>query len=217
MQGSFLPVFCGLWRGSFAREYRLNTTLIFLKSLICFIHLFVSFTLMQIAERKLGIYSEKNILQFYTCLLTNLLYSCIMIFKDIFYTCVIGRKAMKLSDNDFEIMNIIWDEGEVTALEISHRLAEKKGWKKPTVYTLIDRLIKKGAVERSEPDYVCRALINKDDVRTSETAGLLERLYNGSAKLLVSGFIKEKQLSSEELEELRKLINDSIDENDRGE
>ena len=46
---------------------------------------------------------------------------------------------------------------------------------------------------------MCRALINKDDVRTSETAGLLERLYNGSAKLLVSGFIKEKQLSSEEL------------------
>lgn len=140
-----------------------------------------------------------------------------MIFEGTFYTCVIGRKAMKLSDNDFEIMNIIWDEGEVTALEISHRLAEKKGWKKPTVYTLIDRLIKKGAVERSEPDYVCRALINKDNVRTSETAGLLERLYNGSAKLLVSGFIKEKQLSSEELEELRKLINDSIGENDRGE
>lgn len=139
-----------------------------------------------------------------------------MIFEGTFYTCVIGRKAMKLSDNDFEIMNIIWDEGEVTALEISHRLAEKKGWKKPTVYTLIDRLIKKGAVERSEPGYVCRALINKDNVRTSETAGLLERLYNGSAKLLVSGFIKEKQLSSEELEELRKLINDSIDENDRG-
>lgn len=124
---------------------------------------------------------------------------------------------MKLSDNDFEIMNIIWDKGEVTALEIASRLSEKKGWKKPTVYTLIDRLIKKGAIERSEPDYVCKALINKEDVRTSETSGLLEKLYNGSAKLLVSGFIKEKQLSSQELEELRKLIDDSIGENDREE
>lgn len=124
---------------------------------------------------------------------------------------------MKLSDNDYEIMNIVWDEGEVTALEIASRLAEKKGWKKPTVYTLIDRLIKKGAIERSEPDYVCKALINKDEVRTNETAGLLEKLYNGSAKLLVSGFIKEKQLSADELEELRKLIDESIDETDRGE
>lgn len=148
---------------------------------------------------------DKSVIQLYNDIQRNILHLCNR------------EKTMKLSDNDFEIMNIIWDEGDVTALEISHRLAEKKGWKKPTVYTLIDRLIKKGAVERSEPDYVCRALINKDDVRTSETAGLLERLYNGSAKLLVSGFIKEKQLSSEELQELRKLINDSIDENDRGE
>lgn len=148
---------------------------------------------------------DKSVIQLYNDIQRNILHLCNR------------EKTMKLSDNDFEIMNIIWDEGDVTALEISHRLAEKKGWKKPTVYTLIDRLIKKGAVERSEPDYVCRALIEKDDVRTSETAGLLERLYNGSAKLLVSGFIKEKQLSSEELQELRKLINDSIDENDRGE
>lgn len=58
---------------------------------------------------------------------------------------------MKLSDNDFEIMNIIWDEGEVTALEISHRLAEKKGWKKPTVYTLIDRLIKRVLLSVANP------------------------------------------------------------------
>lgn len=41
---------------------------------------------------------------------------------------------MKLSDNDFEIMNIIWDEGEVTALEISHRLAEKMAGKNYRLY-----------------------------------------------------------------------------------
>lgn len=119
---------------------------------------------------------------------------------------------MKLSSNDYEIMNIIWDEGEVTALEISSRLGRKKGWKKPTVYTLIDRLVKKGAVERCDPDYVCKALINKEEVRKSETAGLLDRLYNGSAKLLISGFIKDKKLSPEELDELRRLIDRMNDE-----
>ncbi len=118
---------------------------------------------------------------------------------------------MKLSDNDFEIMNIIWENGKVTAIDIANKLADKKGWKKPTVYTLIDRLIKKGAIERSEPDYLCKALINKDDVRKTETAGLIEKLCNGSAKLLVSGLIKDKKLSSEELDELRELI-DSMSE-----
>lgn len=132
--------------------------------------------------------------------------------RGIFYTCIMEVTAMKLSDSDYEIMNIIWDEGEVTALEIAVRLAKKKGWKKPTVYTLIDRLIKKGAIERGEPDYVCRALIKKEDVRTRETAGLLEKLYNGSAKLLISGFIKDKRLSAEELDELRELIDKISDE-----
>ncbi len=119
---------------------------------------------------------------------------------------------MKLSDNDFEIMNIIWDNEEITAIEIANRLAEKKGWKKPTVYTLIDRLIKKGAIKRSEPDYLCKAVINKDDVRKTETAGLLEKLYNGSAKLLVSGFIKDNRLSKQELDELRELIDNMKEE-----
>ncbi len=120
---------------------------------------------------------------------------------------------MKLSENDIEIMNIIWENNSATAAYIAEQLCDKKGWKKPTVYTLIDRLIKKGAIEKSEPDYTCRPLISLEDVRKSETGGLLEKLYQGSAKLLVSGFIKEKRLSAEELEELRRLIDDSIDEN----
>lgn len=118
---------------------------------------------------------------------------------------------MKFSDNDFEIMNIIWDNGEITALEIANRLSDKKGWKKPTVYTLIDRLIKKGAIKRRDPDYLCKALVKRDDVRKTETAGLLEKLCNGSAKLLISGLIEDKKLSAEELRELRELI-DSMGE-----
>lgn len=113
---------------------------------------------------------------------------------------------MKLSENDYAIMNIIWDRGEVSAAEIAEILAAEKGWKKPTVYTLLDRLTKKGAILRAEPDYICTAAVEKEDVRTAETAGLLERLYNGSAKLLVSGFIREKKLTPEELAELRDLI-----------
>ena len=53
--------------------------------------------------------------------------------------------------------------------------------------------------------------MKKEDVRTDETEGLLSRLYNGSAKLLVSGFIKDKRLSEDELKELRELIDKMSD------
>ena len=61
---------------------------------------------------------DKSVIQLYNDIQRNILHLCNR------------EKTMKLSDNDFEIMNIIWDEGVVTALEISHRLAEKKGWEK---------------------------------------------------------------------------------------
>ena len=118
---------------------------------------------------------------------------------------------MKFSDNDFAVMNLIWEAGEIPAIEIAEHLAKEKGWKKPTVYTLLDRLIKKGAIKRTDPDYICTALVKKEDVRTDETEGLLSRLYNGSAKLLVSGFIKDKRLSEDELKELRELIDKMSD------
>lgn len=122
---------------------------------------------------------------------------------------------MKLSETEIYVMNIIWEREEVPAIEIAQKLAVEKGWKKPTVYTLIDRLIKKGAVKRTDPDYICSALIGKDEVRVKETEGLIAKLYNGSAKLLVSGFIKDKRLTDSELEELRQLIDEVKNERNR--
>ncbi len=123
------------------------------------------------------------------------------------------KDNMKLSESDYAIMNIIWDKQAVSASEIAEKLSVTKGWKKPTVYTLIDRLVKKGAVKRSENDYICTAVVEREDVRIKETQGLLEKLYNGSAKLLVSGFIKDKRLTEEELEELKNLIEEMSGDN----
>lgn len=65
---------------------------------------------------------DKSVIQLYNDIQRNIIHLCNR------------EKTMKLSDNDFEIMNIIWDEGEVTALEISHRLAEKMSGKNYRLY-----------------------------------------------------------------------------------
>lgn len=120
---------------------------------------------------------------------------------------------MKLTENDIAIMNIIWNSGNsAEAAVIAAELTESRGWRKATVYTLIERLIKKGAIERTEPHYICNALVLREDIRQKETNGLVDRLFGGSAKLLVSGFIKDKKLTDEELRELRELI-DEMSEN----
>ena len=56
-------------------------------------------------------------------------------------------------------MNVLWAQGDVSAKHISNVLKEEIGWNMNTTYTLIKRCIKKGAIERLEPNFICHALI----------------------------------------------------------
>ena len=66
---------------------------------------------------------------------------------------------IKLFDSELKIMNVLWTQGDVSAKHISNVLKEEIGWNMNTTYTLIKRCIKKGAIERLEPNFICHALI----------------------------------------------------------
>lgn len=115
---------------------------------------------------------------------------------------------VKLSDAEFIVLQILWREGELRATEIADIAREEKGWKKNTVYTLINRLIKKGAVRRSEPSFLCSPAVSKSEIRLKETDNFLQKMYGGSLNLFVKSFLAERNLSREEFEELKRLIED---------
>lgn len=58
---------------------------------------------------------------------------------------------MKLFDSEWKVMEVLWQENDRTAKEISLRLADSIGWNKNTTYTVIKKCIDKGAIERWEP------------------------------------------------------------------
>ena len=76
---------------------------------------------------------------------------------------------IKLFDSELKVMGVLWDEGDTTAKHISDVLKEEIGWNMNTTYTLIKRCIKKGAIERSEPNFMCHAIIPKEEVQEAET------------------------------------------------
>lgn len=111
-----------------------------------------------------------------------------------------------LFESELKVMKIIWKYGSITAKEISLIAKESIGWNKNTTYTVIKKLIGKHAIQRVEPNFLCKALITIEHVRVQETNKLIEKLYNGSAKLLLSSFLEKEELSKDELQELRSLI-----------
>ena len=77
-----------------------------------------------------------------------------------------------------------------------------------TTYTLIKRCIKKGAIERTEPNFICHALIPKEDVQEAETNELINKIYDGSADKLFSALLSRKKLSAEQIDKLKKIVGD---------
>ena len=113
---------------------------------------------------------------------------------------------VKLYDSELKIMGVLWREGDVTAKHISDVMKEETGWNMNTTYTLIKRCIKKGAVERSEPHFMCHALISKEEVQKAETEELVNKVYDGSVDKLFAALLGSRKLSARQIEKLKQIV-----------
>ena len=103
-------------------------------------------------------------------------------------------------------MELLWKNGEMTAKEIASSLSESIGWSKTTTYTVIKKCVEKGAVIRTDPGFLCKAAISKNEVQETEAFELIDRLFGGSPDLLVSALIGSGKISPEELKKLRETV-----------
>ncbi len=117
-----------------------------------------------------------------------------------------NRMEIKLFDSEIKVMNVLWREGDTTAKHISDVLKEETGWNMNTTYTLIKRCIKKGAIERYEPNFMCHAIVSKEAVQEAETNELIQKIYDGSANNLFAALLGKKQLSAEQIERLKQIV-----------
>lgn len=113
---------------------------------------------------------------------------------------------VKLFDSELKVMSVLWREGDATAKHISDVLKEETGWNMNTTYTLIKRCIKKGAIERSEPHFMCHALISQEEVQEAETEELINKIYDGSVDKLFAALLGRKKLSVEQIEKLKQIV-----------
>lgn len=119
------------------------------------------------------------------------------------------RCTVKLFDSELKVMEVLWEQGEKPAKDIVDVLAARIGWNKNTTYTVIKKCIEKGAIEREEPGFLCRALVSKEEVAQSETEQLIDKMFGGSSELFFSSFLKNQGISQEEAERLFKMIQEA--------
>ena len=99
-------------------------------------------------------------------------------------------EEIRLHEGELNIMELLWSNKQLAAKDIAKIVKEYIGWEKNTTYTVIKRLIEKGAISRENPGFICRPLITKCKVQEIETQVLLDKLFDGSLSRFFTDYLK---------------------------
>ncbi len=113
---------------------------------------------------------------------------------------------IRLHEGELNVMELLWSNQSLAAKDIAKIIKDYIGWEKNTTYTVIKRLIDKGAVKREDPGFVCKAVITKNEVQQIETRALIDKVFGGELIAFFTEFLAQQNLDAEEVRELRKIL-----------
>ncbi|HZV39412.1 MAG TPA: BlaI/MecI/CopY family transcriptional regulator [Pseudoxanthomonas sp.] len=121
---------------------------------------------------------------------------------------------MPISDAEAVVMEVLWQRHPQGADEVVSALSARSDWAEPTIKTLLNRLLNKGAIraERDGRRYLYSPVLTRESWVAQQSEGLLERLFGGRVAPLVAHFSERGKLSEADLAELKRLIGELDDE-----
>lgn len=123
-----------------------------------------------------------------------------------------NRKALPpLSEAQLEIMNFVWDQGEVTVGQVWNELTTRRDVSRNTIQTLIVRLRDKGWLREriDEGAHRYRATKKRAGTQKQIVIKLLDTVFAGSTEGLVMALLGSRQLTKAEADRIRQLIDDA--------
>lgn len=111
-------------------------------------------------------------------------------------------------------MEVFWSQGALPTEEVFAALESHGRWQESTVKTLLNRLLKKGALRARKDNrrYVYSPVLTREAWLANESHGFLDRMFGGRVAPLVSYFSQQKKLSKKDIEELKTIIRNLEDE-----
>ena len=116
-------------------------------------------------------------------------------------------EEIRLHEGELNVMELLWYNMQgLAAKDIAKTIKDYVGWEKNTTYTVIKRLIDKGAVKREDPGFICKAAVTKEQIQEIETNALLNKLFGGSLTQFIDDYLGKQKLNADEIRELRKIL-----------
>jgi len=120
-----------------------------------------------------------------------------------------AKPLPSISDAEWQVMEVIWAHAEpITANEIVARLESSTAWKDKTIKTMLNRLVKKGALgyEAEGKRYLYKPKVARDECVRVQSRSFLSRVFGGATGAALVHFVEEHDLSQAEIEQLRRVL-----------
>lgn len=124
---------------------------------------------------------------------------------------------MQISEAEAMVMEVLWHRNPMGADEVVATLSARTDWAEPTIKTLLNRLLNKGAIqaEKDGRRYLYSPVLARESWIGQQSEGMLERLFGGRVAPLVAHFSERGKLSAADIAELKRLIAE-MDETPQG-
>jgi len=121
-----------------------------------------------------------------------------------------NKRIPRPTDAELEILQVLWQRGPSTVREVQEELIQNRQTGYTTVLKLMQIMTEKGLVERDQTQraHVYRACMPQDLTQRQLIGDLLEKAFEGSAAKLVMQALEAKKASSDDLSEIRKLLDE---------
>jgi predicted transcriptional regulator len=113
----------------------------------------------------------------------------------------------KLYEAEFKFMDIIWKQEPINSTELTKLCLQLLGWKKSTTYTMIKKLSERSIL--SNQHAIVTSLIQREQVQKYESEQLMEKNFDNSLPTFLATFLKDKTLTKNEAEEIKKMIEEA--------
>jgi len=124
------------------------------------------------------------------------------------------NKSPRISESEWLVMRVLWSKSPQAAQEVFEQLDGKTKWKPKTVKTLIDRLVRKGAVKYQKDGrrYRYYPAVAEAQCVATERRSFVRRVYGGTVKPMLAAFLEDAELSAEDISELKKILEQKAEE-----
>ncbi|MGN0311876.1 MAG: BlaI/MecI/CopY family transcriptional regulator [Lachnospiraceae bacterium] len=116
----------------------------------------------------------------------------------------------KVFESEYRFCLILWEHEPIGSTELVKICQEELGWKKATTYTVIKRLSERGILKNENA--VVTSLVSKSQVQEAEIDELVERTFEGSLPAFVAAFTRRKDVSKDELDKIRQMLDSYTEE-----